>query len=61
MKPPEKIDERYLVYGEIASGGMATVHFAEIVGAAGFSRVVAIKRLHSQYAKDEAFVAMFVD
>jgi serine/threonine protein kinase len=52
---------RYMLYGEIASGGMATVHFGRLQGAAGFARSVAIKRLHPQYAKDPDFVAMFVD
>jgi hypothetical protein len=37
---------RYLLYGPIASGGMATVHLGRLVGEAGFSRTVAIKRLH---------------
>jgi serine/threonine protein kinase len=52
---------RYVLHGEIASGGMATVHFGRLQGAAGFSRSVAIKRLHPQFAKDPDFVAMFVD
>jgi eukaryotic-like serine/threonine-protein kinase len=38
------------MYGEIASGGMAAVHFGRALGAAGFARPVAIKRLHRQYA-----------
>ncbi len=49
------------MYEAIASGGMATVHFARLRGAVGLSRTVALKRLHAQYARDEAFVAMFVD
>src|ERR1700680_1618077 len=52
---------RYVLHGEIASGGMATVHFGRLQGAAGFARSVAIKRLHPQYAKDPDFVAMFLD
>ncbi len=52
---------RYLLFDEIAAGGMATVHFGRLVGAEGFSRTVAIKRLHPQYAKDPEFVAMFLD
>ena len=52
---------RYALCGEIAAGGMATVHFGRLLGPAGFSRVVAIKRLHPQYAKDPEFVAMFLD
>jgi len=52
---------RYLLFGEIASGGMATVHFGRLNGPAGFARTVAIKRLHPQYAKDPEFVSMFLD
>jgi serine/threonine-protein kinase len=52
---------RYAVHDEIAAGGMATVHFGRLLGQAGFSRTVAIKRLHPQYAKDPEFVAMFMD
>ena len=52
---------RYQVYGEIAAGGMATVHFGRLSGPVGFSRTVAIKRLHPQYAKDPDFVTMFLD
>jgi serine/threonine-protein kinase len=40
---------------------MATVHFGRLVGPAGFSRAVAIKRLHAQFARDPEFVAMFID
>jgi len=50
-----------VLYGEIASGGMATVHFGRLVGPAGFSRPVAIKRLHAQFARDPDFVKMFLD
>jgi serine/threonine-protein kinase len=52
---------RYALHGAIASGGMATVHLGRLLGAAGFSRTVAIKRLHAQYAQDPQFVMMFVD
>jgi serine/threonine-protein kinase len=52
---------RYAVYGEIAAGGMATVHFGRLLGEAGFSRPVAIKRLHAHLAKDPQFRAMFID
>jgi serine/threonine protein kinase len=52
---------RYVLYGAIASGGMATVHFGRLVGAAGFTRPVAIKRLHAQFARDPDFVRMFLD
>ncbi len=52
---------RYLLFGEIASGGMASVHFGRLSGAAGFARMVAIKRLHANFAKDPSFVTMFLD
>jgi serine/threonine protein kinase len=52
---------RYLLCGAIASGGMATVHLGRLVGLAGFSRTVAIKRLHPHFARDPEFVAMFLD
>ncbi len=52
---------RYTLFGEIAAGGMATVHFGQLNGLVGFSRTVAIKRLHAQFAKDPEFVTMFLD
>ena len=52
---------RYVLFDEVAAGGMATVHFGRMIGPAGFSRTIAIKRLHPQYAKDPEFVAMFMD
>jgi serine/threonine-protein kinase len=59
--PGPNILDRYALFDEIASGGMAIVHFGRAVGAAGFSRPVAIKRLHPQYARDPEFVSMFLD
>ncbi len=58
---PLRVLGRYALYGEIASGGMATVHFGRLLGPVGFSRTVAIKRLHPQFAKDPDFVSMFLD
>jgi serine/threonine protein kinase len=52
---------RYVLYDQIASGGMATVHMGRLIGPVGFSRVVAVKRLHPMYAQDAAFVAMMID
>ena len=50
-----------MLHGELASGGMATVHLGRLRGPVGFSRTVAIKKLHPQYAKDPEFVNMFLD
>ncbi len=60
-KGPVRIVGRYALYNEIAAGGMATVHFGRLLGPVGFSRTVAIKRLHPQFAKDPEFVSMFLD
>lgn len=58
---PHIIDGRYAIYDEIASGGMATVHFGCSLGAGSFSRLVAIKRLHAHLARENEFVTMFLD
>jgi serine/threonine-protein kinase len=52
---------RYLLYDEIAAGGMATVHLGRLLGQAGFARTVAIKRLHPHAAKDMEFAHSLVD
>lgn len=52
---------RYLLCDAIASGGMATVHLARLMGPEGFSRTVAVKQLHPQFSRDPEFVAMFLD
>ena len=52
---------RYEVHAEIGVGGMATVHLARQRGAAGFSRVVAVKRMHPHLAKEPEVAAMFLD
>jgi serine/threonine-protein kinase len=53
--------DRYALFDKIGAGGMATVHLGRVAGAAGFSRTVAIKRLHPHLADDPSFVSMFVD
>jgi serine/threonine protein kinase len=60
MNEPESFG-RYLLYPAIARGGMATVHTARLVGAEGFTRLVAAKRLHAQFTDDPDFVTMFHD
>lgn len=52
---------RYLLCDVIGGGGMAQVHLGRLTGAAGFSRVVAIKRVHPHLAKDPHVVTMLVD
>jgi serine/threonine-protein kinase len=52
---------RYALHGVIASGGMANVHLGRLLGLAGFSRIVAVKRLHAIFARDPEFVSMLID
>jgi serine/threonine-protein kinase len=52
---------RYVLFGKIAAGGMATVHLGRLEGAVGFARTVAIKRLHPHCACDPELVAMLLD
>lgn len=59
--PPELIAGRYVVGESFASGGMGTVHLGRIVGAGGFARVVAIKRLFQGVAGDRAFREMLLE
>jgi eukaryotic-like serine/threonine-protein kinase len=40
---------------------MATVHLGRMLGPLGFSKVVAIKRLHDEIANDRELVTMFLD
>jgi eukaryotic-like serine/threonine-protein kinase len=58
---PYRTVGRYRVYSELASGGMATVHLGCLLGPAGFSKLVAIKCLHQEFAAEPEFVSMFLD
>ncbi len=53
--------DRYTVLGSIAKGGMAEVYLGRMVASAGFTRPVAIKRLHDALRTDPEFVGMLVD
>ncbi len=53
---------RYAIFDEIASGGMATVYLAARLHVdTEVPRVVALKKLSAQFAKQPEFVAMFLD
>lgn len=58
---PPRLVGRYLMYEEISCGGMASVHYGRLSSDAGFSRTVAIKYLHPQYARDAQFITMFLE
>jgi eukaryotic-like serine/threonine-protein kinase len=50
---------RYAICQQICSGGMASVHLGFLLGSGGFSRVVAIKRMHPELARSASLVARF--
>src|SRR5260221_56511 len=58
---PARVVGRYAVFDIIAAGGMATVHFGRLLGPAGSSRTVVVKRLHAQFAADPELCAMLLD
>ncbi|CAN5719290.1 hypothetical protein BH11MYX4_BH11MYX4_29170 [soil metagenome] len=53
--------DRYSILGAVAKGGMAQVYLGRMLASAGFSRLVAIKRLHDTLSGDPEFVAMLLD
>ncbi len=59
--PAPTVVGRYVLHAAIARGGMATIHLARLLGAEGFSRTVAAKRLHPQFTEDAEFLKMFLD
>ena len=51
----------YELIQRIATGGMAEVYLARRAGPHGFQKIVAVKRILPQLARDADFLAMFVD
>lgn len=60
-KPGSILAGRYELLHKAGSGGMAVVWKARTLGAAGFSRPVAVKRIIPHLATSTEFVAMFVE
>lgn len=52
---------RYRLLSRLAVGGMAEIFLARVDGIGGFEKVVVVKRLIPQYAKDPVLVRMFMD
>ncbi len=52
---------RYIIIEEIATGGMATIYRAKLIGAAGFEKEVAIKKILSYWTHQKEFVDMLID
>lgn len=52
---------RYLLEEKIASGGMADVYRAKLVGVEGFEKNFAIKKILPQWSQNHDFIKMLVD
>src|SRR5262249_35814500 len=52
---------RFQLLERIAVGGMAEIFKAKMTGAAGFEKIVVIKRILPHLAADKQFVDMFID
>jgi TonB family protein len=62
--PPEPAGTQfgqYILEEHIATGGMAEVYRARMLGMEGFQKTVAIKRILPQLTDDEEFVTMLID
>lgn len=57
---PEKFGS-YVLLSRLGRGGMAEVYRAKSIGAAGFQKDVALKRILPNLAEDDHFVSMFID
>ena len=51
----------YQLLSKIATGGMAEVWKAKLVGEKGFEKIVAIKKILSHLGDNEEFISMFID
>jgi len=51
---------KYSLVAKLATGGMAEIYLARLQGAAGFEKLVCIKRILPHLAKDQQLVGMFL-
>ena len=51
---------KYTLVAKLATGGMAEIFLARMTGAAGFEKLVCIKRILPHLAKDQQLVGMFL-
>lgn len=57
----KRLDGKYELLAPAGRGGMATVWRARMVGAAGFERTVAVKKMHTELRSDADYLSMFVE
>src|SRR5256885_2491539 len=59
--PPRKRVGKYEILCPIAVGGMAELHLARAAGLGGFEKLLVIKRILPEHARNAEFVQMFLD
>jgi eukaryotic-like serine/threonine-protein kinase len=59
--PGTIIGSRYELLERAGRGGMADVWRGQVRGDAGFTRVLAIKQMHTALAEQESYVGMFIE
>ena len=52
---------KFFVLQRLAVGGMAEIYRAKVVGAAGFEKELALKRILASRSQDEGFIKMLVN
>jgi serine/threonine protein kinase len=60
LRPRMSLSAKYRIGQRLGGGGMAEVFVASTVGAEGFTRKVAVKRVLAGFSDDKAFADMFV-
>jgi serine/threonine protein kinase len=56
-----KVTARYQLLERVATGGMAELFKARVVGPEGFDKLVAVKRILPAFSSNQEFVGMFID
>ena len=51
---------KYFLTGKLATGGMAEIYLAKLIGPGGFEKHLVIKQIHPQFSRDAQFLEMFV-
>mgnify|MGYP006287289579 CR=1 FL=1 len=59
--PVRRAFGRYELLMEMGMGGMASLYLARLKGPESFQKLLAIKRIHSQLARQQSFINMFLD
>ncbi len=59
--PRGSVVGKYEIMRRLAVGGMAEIYLARVTGAAGFEKLVVLKRILPSVAEDPTFVQMFLD